>query len=85
MFYVTIDVLEKEEIITYRYDERDFLLSIRNGKFQNEDGTYMPEFFELVSDYDKRLSYAKKNTSLPESPNMKAIEEFVMDINMKSI
>lgn len=85
LYLMCIDILEKEEIITYRYDERDFLLSIRNGKFQNEDGTYMPEFFELVSDYDKRLSYAKKNTSLPESPNMKAIEEFVMDINTKSI
>ena len=61
-----LDILEKEEVCTYRENDRDFLLSIRNGAFQNEDGTYRPEFFELVSDYEKRLSYAKQNTSLPQ-------------------
>ena len=68
-----------------RENDRDFLLSIRNGAFQNEDGTYRPEFFELVSDYEKRLSYAKQNTSLPQSPDMKRIEEFVVTVNRRSL
>lgn len=61
------------------------MLSIRNGAFQNEDGTYKQEFFELVSDYEARLRYAKENTSLPEKPNMKRIEEFVVSVNEKSV
>ena len=79
-----LDILEKEEINTYRAGDRDFLLSIRNGAFQKEDGTYKPEFFEMVSEYEKRLSYAKEHTALPANPDMKKVEEFVMDINWRS-
>ena len=85
LYLMCLDILEKEEINTYRENDREFLLDIRAGKFQNEDGTYKSEFFDLVSDYDKRLKYAKENTSLPKTPNMKLIEEFVMDVNSKSL
>ena len=85
LYLMCLDILEKEEICTYRDSDRDFLLGIRNGAFQNEDGTYRPEFFELVSDYEERLSYAKKNTSLPKSPDMKQIEEFVVAVNRRSL
>lgn len=85
LYLMCLDILEKEEIRTYREDDRAFLLSIRNGAFQNEDSTFRPEFFELVSDFEKRLQYAKENTSLPRHPNMKLIEEFVMYINERAI
>ena len=81
LYLMCLDILEKEEIRTYREDDRDFLLSIRNGAFQNEDGTYRQEFFDIVSDFEKKLKYAKENTSLPAKPNMKRIEEFVMSVN----
>ena len=85
LYLMCLDILEKEEIVTYREKEREFLLDIRNGYFQNDDGTYKSEFFDLVSEYDKRLKYAKENTSLPKSPNMKQIENFVMDVNFRSL
>lgn len=85
LYLMCLDILEEQEICTYRENDRDFLLSIRNGAFQNEDGTYKQEFFELVSDYEARLRYAKENTSLPEKPNMKRIEEFVVSVNEKSV
>lgn len=85
LYLMCLDILEKEEINTYREADRDFLLSIRGGAFQKDDGTYMSEFFEIVSDFERRLEYAKKNTSLPVVPNMKQIEEFVISINRKAI
>lgn len=85
LYLMCLDILEKEEVCTYRENDRNFLLSIRNGAFQNEDGTYRPEFFELVTDYEKRLNYAKQNTSLPKSPDMKQIEEFVIAVNRRSL
>lgn len=85
LYLMCLDILEKGEINTYRYNDREFLLSIRHGKFQREDGSYMPEFFEMVSDFEKRLDYAKANTSLPKYPDMKNIEEFVVEVNKKSI
>lgn len=85
LYMMCLDILEKGEINTYRYDDRDFLLSIRNGKFQKEDGSYRQEFFDLVTEYEKRLKYAKENTGLPTTPNMKRIEEFVMEVNRRAI
>ncbi len=85
LYLIALDILEKEEICTYREAERELLLDIRNGKYQKEDGTYSDEFFQMVDEYEKRLDYAKKNTGLPEHPNYEKVEEFVMDINAKSL
>lgn len=85
LYLMCNDILEKEEIITYREAEHDLLMDIRNGKYQNEDGTFNSAFFDIVEENRKRLEYAKEHTTLPHSPNLKKIEEFVMDVNRKSI
>lgn len=85
LYMMCIDILEKEEIITYREADHDLLMSIRNGSYQNEDHTYKHEFFELIDDLKKRLDYAKENTSLPAHPNMKEVEEFVMSVNRRAL
>lgn len=81
LYLMCLDILEKEEIITYREADHNLLMSIRNGEFMLEDGTYRPEFFEMVKDFEKRVEYAKENTSLPDHPDMKKVEEFVMSVN----
>lgn len=84
LYLMCLDILEKEEIYTYREKDRKFLLSIRDGAFQNEDGTYRSEFFEMINDLEKRLNYAKENTSLPPHPDMNRIEEFVISVNKEA-
>lgn len=81
LYLMCLDILEKGDIITYREHDKDFLLSIRNGKYQNEDHTFKPEFFKMVREFEKKLDYAKKNTDLPDHPDMKKVEELVMAIN----
>lgn len=85
LYLICLDILEKEDIVTYRGKDRDFLMSIRNGAFQKDDGTYRQEFFDMVTDYEKRLEYAKKNTSLPDHPDMQRVEEFVMSVNRRAL
>lgn len=85
LYLICLDILENEDIVTYREKEHDFLMSIRNGEFQKEDGTYRQEFFDMVTDYEKKLEYARKNTSLPDNPNMKLVQEFVMSVNRRSL
>jgi predicted nucleotidyltransferase len=85
LLLTAIDIFEKEEIVTYRKNEHDLLMSIRNGAFQKEDRGFHPEFFEMVDGYKKELDYAVKNSSLPELPDYKKIEEFAMEINKYSI
>lgn len=85
LYFTCIDILEKEDVITYRDADLPLLMKIRNGYFQNDDGTYRKEFFEMIDDLENRLQYAKENTSLPSSPNYKKVEEFVMEMNRKVI
>lgn len=85
LYLMCIDILEKGEINTYREKEHDLLMSIRMGSYQNEDGTFQSEFFEMVDEHQKRMEYAVKHTELPSSPDYKKVEEFVMSINKRVI
>lgn len=80
LYLMAFDILEKGEINTFRDKDRDFLLEIRSGKYMNDEGLYVPEFFDMVSEYEKRLNYAAANTSLPKKPDAKKIEELMLNI-----
>lgn len=80
-----LDILEKEKIITYRENEHDLLMDIRNGKFLDSNDQPIPEFFGMVDEYEKRLEYAKQNTNLPDNPNYKEINEFVASVNERVV
>lgn len=81
LYLMAFDILEKGEINTFREKDREFLLEIRNGKYMLEDGTFAPEFFEMVDFFDQRLKRDAAETALPDKPDYKHIEELVMAIN----
>lgn len=81
LYYTAFDILEKGEIITRRDKEREELLAIRNGKYLREDGSYAPEFFELVDALEKRFQDDVRKTSLPAKPDFGKIEELLVEIN----
>lgn len=85
LFMMAIDILEKEEIKTYRMQEHELLLSIRRGDFQKSDGTFREEFYELLAEYENRLKYASVHTSLPEEPDLNLVEEFIMSVNERVV
>ena len=85
LYMMCIDILEKEEIITYRTDEHDLLMSIRNGEFLDENRQPTAEFYDLLNEYEKRFDYAKNNTSLPDVPDHKRINEFKMYVNERIV
>ena len=68
LYMMCIDILEKEEIVTYRTDEHDLLMSIRNGEYLDENRQPTTAFYDLLNEYEKRFDYAKNNTSLPDVP-----------------
>lgn len=83
--FMCLDILEKEEVNTYREKEHDLLMEIRNGKYITEENQIRSEFFDLVNELEKRLDYAKENTSLPDLPDYKKIEEFKMSVNERVV
>lgn len=85
LYMMCIDILEKEEIITYRTDEHDLLMSIRNGEYLDSNRQPITAFYDLLNEYEKRFEYAKQNTSLPDVPNYKKINEFKMYVNERIV
>lgn len=85
LFMMAIDILEKGQINTYRGNERELLLKIKRGEFQDEMGNFKSEFFEMVNEYEVRVQRAANNTILPDHPDMKLVEDYVMHINKKVI
>jgi len=85
LFMMSLDILEKQEINTYRIKELALLKSIRVGEFQKADGGFRQEFYDLLKDYEKKLDYAAKNTALPDLPDMKRVEEFIIYVNERVV
>lgn len=81
LYYTAFDILEQGRIITCRDKEREELLAIRNGKYMCEDGSYAPEFFELVDQLESKFQYDVKETELPAKPNYGKIEKLLVEIN----
>lgn len=81
LYMMCIDILEKEEIITRRTVEHDLLMDIRNGKYLDSNRQPTSEFYDILNEYEKRFEYAKNNTSLPDKPNYKEIEEIQITAN----
>lgn len=85
LYMMCIDILEQEEIITYREYEHDLLMSIRNGEYLDSNRQPRSEFYDLLNEYEKRFDYAKENTSLPDVPDYKKINEFKMYVNERIV
>lgn len=85
LYMMCLDILEQEEIITYREKEHALLMDIRNGVYLDENRQPSEAFYDLLNEYEKRFEYAKKNTSLPEVPNYKEINDFKMYVNEKIV
>ncbi len=85
LFMMALDILEKGEIHTYREKEQDLLMDIRSGKYQKEDGTFHESFYDMLSEFERRLHDAAENTDLPEEPDMSKVQELVMTINERVV
>lgn len=79
------ELLEGKGINTYRENDREFLLEIRDGKYQNEDGSFKEEFFGLVNQYEVKLKYAADNSPLPSKPNFNKVEELLIEMNRRRL
>ena len=80
LYMMAIDILKNEEIVTYRENEHDLLISIRQGAFLDEDRKPTKEFFGLVKEYEDRMQKAMDASKLPEKPNHEKIQKLMMDM-----
>lgn len=81
LYLMAIDILEQEEIITYREKDLPLLKSILNGDYMDANSQPTPEFEELVNAMAQKMAYAAKNTSLPLFPDAKKVADLKYAIN----
>lgn len=85
LYLMCLDILENGEIITYREKDHDFLMDIRSGKYLDENRQPIAEFYDMVEDFEDKLQRAKTTTQLPENPDYKKIQQFVMSVNERIV
>lgn len=85
LLMMAIDILEKGEIRTHRKDDLPTLIAIRKGDYMLPDGTFSPEFYELLEEYEHRLDEAAARTVLPDNPDMEKVAHFVERVNRYAV
>ena len=85
LYLMCLDILNDGEIITYREKDHDFLMEIRNGKYLDENRQPIPEFFDIVKDFEEKLNIAKETTDLPDNPDYHQINKFIMSVNERIV
>ena len=85
LYLMCFDILEKGEINTHRVKEHDFLMEIRNGKYITDDDHVVPEFFDLVDEYEDKLQEFSNTTTLPDHPDYDKIKALIMQINERTL
>lgn len=85
LYLMCLDILNEGEIITYREKDHDFLMEIRNGKYLDDNRQPIPEFFDIVKDFEDKLEKAKKTTNIPDNPDYKKINEFIASVNERIV
>ena len=71
------EILEGKGINTYRENDKELFLNIRNGEYT------FAEVYEMAENLEESFKYASDNTTLPEKPSYKKVEELLMNIYME--
>ena len=81
LFMMAVDILELGEIRTYRRNDKELLMKIRQGGFRQEDGSFSLEFYEILEEYERRMEEAARSTRLPDEPDLGQVAAYVEKVN----
>lgn len=85
LYLMGIEMLKEGKLHTYRSNDLDLLLSIRNGNYMEHDGTYTKAFFSIVDKLREEFQKAIENTTLPDRPDIRKIEQLQMELLIHQI
>lgn len=81
LYLMCFDILEGNELTTYREKEHDFLMTIRSGIYLDENEQPTAEFMSMVDAYEKKLQSLALTTHLPDVPDYNKINNLVMNVH----
>ena len=74
------DILEKGEIKTFRDEEHDILMKLRNGDYDYEELRK-----HVIPIYEARMKVDKKESDLPDRVDTNRVNELVVSINERAL
>lgn len=78
LYYMGIDILKNQEIVTYREKEHDLLMSIRHGEMPFE------KIFAMQEKLEKEMDEARIFSTLPEHVDSEKIDDLLMKFYSKA-
>lgn len=81
LYHMCFDILEKGEIITYREEDHDELMAIRNGCYLNDDSSVKDTFYKYVDELEARLKRDMETTTLPKDADYETINKLLIATN----
>ena len=86
LYYMIIDILASQKVITYREYEHDVLMEIRNGKWLTGNNKPSKLYMYFIRDYNKVIPFLlKEKSNLPEDLNWCNIDDYVISVHEKIV
>lgn len=85
LYLMCHEILSTGDLHTFRKDDHDLLMSIRNGEYRDTNGGVIDEFYTLLNELEKRCEEASKTTLLPKTVNKLEIEKLLKEIYQDSL
>lgn len=79
LYLMGIDILLGNGIKTYREDDRELLLDIRNGKYSYE------EIYDMAEKLEDKFKDVLEKSNLPERLDIEKINKLVVEINRRTL
>lgn len=85
LYFMIIDILTDRTITTYREEEHEILMDIRNGKWL-ENNKPSNDYMNFIRDYNKVIPFLlKEKSNLPEDLNWCNIDDYVISVHEKIV
>ena len=77
-------IIKKMTVITIRSNADEYMTNIAAvGEQEDSRNTLSSEFFDMVSDMDKKMLEAYERSDLPEQPDVKKINDLLTEIHWR--
>lgn len=85
LYYMVNEILARGTVTTYRINEHEDLMDIRNGKYLTGNNLPSNDYHDWIESLDKLFLYLKENNRLPDKLDTDIIDNYVMSIHEKIV
>lgn len=83
------ELLETGKVNTFRADDADFLIALKQGLWMTEEGdgtrSIDDAFWDMFTEEQRAFDYARRNSVLPREPDTRRANDILMTINASAL